>query len=188
MDQPNAAISRQTSVYADVPNRLIAFLIDAVVLSALLFLAAILMSAIFHAVVRIDPGPKLTVNRGMAIADAVVGTAIGAVYFAGSWVLWRGTPGQRLLRMRLAPVDGTDRISLVDAVRRWLVVGAPIGVAGILIAAAGGIADAVIELALFVWGVIVLVSTARDPMKRGLQDRFAKTVLQKQLEASPRVR
>src|SRR4029453_776060 len=64
--------------FARAPNRLMAYLLDAVVLTVLAFVAAVVLSVLFGPVVTFDltAAPYVTVDRGLALANALVATAI----------------------------------------------------------------------------------------------------------------
>ena len=166
--------------YADVPNRAVAFVIDLVIVTAVIFAGAIVVSVAFGPVVRFHPGARshrVEVIESRAAIDAVLSIVVSAVYFAGSWVRWGATAGQRLLAMRVRPVAGDHR-SARNAVLRWLVLVAPLSVIGLL-GGANAVAGTVALIAGVVWYAIVVVTTARDGHKRGLHDRLAGSVVTK---------
>ncbi len=167
--------------YADAPNRLIGYLLDAVFLTFLSFAGAVVISIIFGPVVTIDQadGVRITVDRGLAFANAVLGTAINGVYFIGCWRWLEGSPGQRLLRLRIATEGDGGTVTYTRGFMRWLCIGLPLGVEASLSPFVAGSADAMLLLVLMVWYLVLLVSTARSPTKQGLQDRVAHTVVTK---------
>src|SRR4029078_3574584 len=98
-----------------------------------------------------------------------------AVYFVGSWRRSGGSPGQRWLRMAVgAEADGAT-ISVRQGVVRWALLVFPISVEASIKPIAAGTPDSLVVLALIVWYVYLLVSTARHPAKQGLHDRVAHT-------------
>lgn len=167
-------------VYADAPNRLVAFLLDAVLLSALVFVCAAVLSAVVGPAVEIDLGAeeRVTLDTSLLAVDGFVATAVSALFFLGGWLLFAGTPGQRLLGLRVVGRDGR-RLRLGQAAVRWLLVGAPPALAGLVMLALGGTADSLVYLAVWVWYLALFVSLARSPMKRGLHDRAAGSVVVK---------
>ena len=164
-------------VYADVPGRLVALAIDAVVLSVLVLVGAILVSLTIGPVVRID-GSSVRVDRDIVLVDAVLSTLLGALYFAGSWARRAATPGQRLLGLRVVRAGDGGRVGPRAAVARWLLLAAPLGIASLLTTAVvTGAAEALVDVGLLVWYLLLLVTTARSPTARGLHDRWAGTVV-----------
>jgi uncharacterized RDD family membrane protein YckC len=166
-------------VYGDVPNRLVALAIDAVLLSLVVLAGAVLVSLTVGPVVRID-GSSVRVDRDIAIVDAFLSTLLGGLYFAGSWARVGATPGQRLLGLRVVQAGDGDRVMVRHAVVRWLLLAAPLGIASLLTTAVvSGAAEALVDLALIGWYLALLVTSARDPRARGLHDRWAGTAVTK---------
>ncbi len=167
--------------YADVPNRLVGFLVDLLILTILAFVGAVTISVLFGPVVRIDlsTDPRVELNQGLALMNGALSTIISAVYFIGTWRRLRGSPGHRLLRMRIgAEADGLP-ITYRQGVVRWLLIGLPLCLEASLTPVITGSADALLILALLVWYVVLLISAARNPAKQGLHDRLAHTVVTK---------
>lgn len=180
--------SREVGLYyADVPNRLVGYLLDIVILTILSFVGAVIISVIFGPVVTIDVSadPRVGVDQGLALLNGALGTIISAVYFVGSWRRFRGSPGQRLLRMEIgAEADGVT-ITYRQGVVRWLLIGLPLSLEASLTPVISGSADALLILVLLVWYLVLLVGTARNPAKQGLHDRLAHTAVTKMARAVP---
>jgi len=173
--------------YADVPNRFVAYLIDAVLLTLVAFAAAVVLSIIAGPIVTFDltAAPHVSLNGGLALADAVLSTALGAVYFVGTWRRYEGSPGARLLGMRVVRADGGGRVGWGSGLVRWLFIGLPLALEALASLALGGRGDLVLILLLFAWYVALAVGIARDPMKRGWHDRVAGTVVTKVASVAP---
>ncbi len=174
------------AAFADAPNRLIAYLIDAVVVTLLAFVAAIVLSVLFGPIVTFDAtaAPYVTVDRGLALADAVVSTAIGAVYFVVAWRRYGATVGMRALQMTISTPTG-ERVGWAQGVVRWLFIGLPLANQAFVSIYAHGRADVVLYVALFAWDVALGISIARDPRKRGWHDRVAGTIVCKRAHLAP---
>jgi uncharacterized RDD family membrane protein YckC len=175
------------SVYADVPNRLIGYLVDAIVLTFLALVGAVVLSVLFGPVVTFDlsADPNVSVDTGLALADAVLSTAIGLVYFVGTWRRYRGSPGHRALGMRISAEDGGGSITVAQGVVRWLFIGLPLGVEATASVALEGRVDTLLLVALVAWYLVLSISTARDPRKQGIHDRVAGTVVTKSARPVP---
>ena len=77
-------------VYADVPNRAIAYIIDAIVLGIVgVVIFAILTAAGLTIISGIGTG--LTTNYGVSLIYALVGLVVSGVYFWYTWTKMRGT-------------------------------------------------------------------------------------------------
>jgi uncharacterized RDD family membrane protein YckC len=168
-------------VYADVPNRVIGYLIDAILLTLLTFAGSILISLAFGPVVTIEVSgnPQVTVDTGLAMANAILATALSAFYFTLTWHRFHGSPGLRSLRMRMWAESG-GRVSVSQGAIRWLFIGLPLGALGIASIVLGTWAYLALMVAVALWFLFLLVTTARDPRKQGLHDRVAHTVVTKE--------
>jgi uncharacterized RDD family membrane protein YckC len=114
------------------------------------------------------------VSRRMVIVSALVGTTMSAAYATVSWLRWGATPGQLALRLRVTSEDG-GRLTVGQAVSRWLLLFPPLG----SVAALADVPNlaALLWGAAPVWSLVLLLSTVRDPQKRGVHDRIAGTVV-----------
>jgi hypothetical protein len=168
--------------YADVPNRIVGFFVDMVFLTVLSFVGAVIISVLFGPVVKIDlsSDPHITVSQGLAISNGVLSTVISAVYFVGAWRRLLGSPGQRLLRMQIATQANGLPITYRQGAVRWLLIGLPLCVEASLTPLISGAVDALLILVLLAWYVFLLIGTARSPMKQGLHDRLAHTIVTKE--------
>lgn len=185
IDTAGAAETRATIyVYADVPNRLVGISIDAVLLSLLLFIGALALSAAFGPVVRFDlDAYTATVDERLAVANAVLSVVLGCLYFVGSYLLLNASPGHLLLVMSLRPIDPAERLSPASAFVRWLLLAAPFGLASVAMTIVAGVADLMVGMAVSAWYIVLLVTTARHPAKQGLHDRLARTIMVKPARA-----
>lgn len=167
--------------YADVPARLIGYVLDAAFLTIAVFAGAVVISLFFGPVVTFDAlaEPPVRVDTGLAIADACLATALSATYFIVTWRRFGGSPGQRLLGMRIWTEDRGFPITTGQGFVRWLFIGPPLGVQAAASVALSGEGDALLLVALLGWYVVLLVSMARSPVKQGLHDRIARTIVTK---------
>src|SRR5215210_3575367 len=107
MAPPGAPSGTSGLYYADVPNRAIAYIIDAIILAIIGIIVGILLSAILGPTQNVvnDPaepfGFRVETNFVSALVSALVSVAISAAYFIYTWTKWRATPGQRVLGMQV---------------------------------------------------------------------------------------
>ena len=172
----DASTLTSTRYFGDASSRLVAYVIDAVLLSVVVFAAAALVSVAIGPLVRFGSG-EATLDEGVAIVDALVATVLGALFFAGSWARFGASPGQRLLGMRVVDEAEGSPIGARRALLRWAPIGLPLGAAALLTAVLSGPGDAAVDLALLAWYVALLATTARSATKQGLHDRLARTVV-----------
>lgn len=154
-------------VYADVPNRAIAYIIDAIVL----FVALIVIGAILGMV-----GLNVATTVG-ALVLGVVGLGVSLGYFVYTWTKMRATIGMKALSMQVGnAVDGAT-LTQDQAIRRWLAISAP----GILAQAFQPIAviGIVLSLMALAWFIFLVYTTAKSPTKQGWHDVFANTMVVK---------
>ena len=174
--------------YAGAAERLVAYLIDGVIVGLLIYLAAFVLTRLIGPTVRFEAVggvPSVVLDGTRATLNAVVATAITAVYFAGSWLALGGTPGQRLLAMRVERAQDGRRLSVAQALIRWIVIGGPFGLVSALVVPVPLLGGA-LGLAFFAWFLVLLVTTARDRRKRGLQDRLAGSVVLRSVRLAER--
>jgi uncharacterized RDD family membrane protein YckC len=63
--------------------------------------------------------PLIHVNNGPLVLAVVVYIALSAAYYAGSWVMFGATPGQRALGVRVADYATGENLPLGSALVRW---------------------------------------------------------------------
>ena len=161
-------------VYADVPNRFIALIIDGIVLAVIL-VAIGLVLAVAGLSAGFSAGEKFD-----AVASAVysiVGLAASAGYFIYGWTRMRTTIGMRLLGMQVGNAFDGKTLTTDQAVKRWIALWGPSTVSGALGTAPGF--GGLIGLAVFLYLIYLLYSTAKSPTKQGFHDTYANTVVVK---------
>ena len=151
-------------VYADVPNRVIAIIIDGIILFLLLIVVGIILGAIGLA----------TGARASAVASiiaAVLGLAVGAAYFIYTWTSMRATIGMRALGMQIGNAGDGKTLTMEQGVRRYLALAGP----GIVAQAFAGISviGPLLSLLSLGWLIYLLYTTANSPTKQGWHDIFA---------------
>jgi uncharacterized RDD family membrane protein YckC len=163
-------------VYADVPNRAIAYIIDVVILVVINVILGIVLFAIFGSSTSISNG-SITVNWLATVIYALVGTAISAVYFIYTWTSMRGTVGQKALSMQVANAADGRTLTRDQAIKRWIFLGGPIGLIQALTPVAG--LGLLIGLLGFAYFIYLLWTTAQSPTKQGFHDIQAGTAVVK---------
>ena len=173
--------------YADVPNRIFAYIIDAIIVGIAGAVLGIILFAVLGPPTRtttvVDPTQFLgfrietSTNFVSFVAFAILGLALSAGYFIYTWTAMRGTIGMKALGMQIGnAVDGST-ITMDQAIRRWLALGGIFSLAQTLNGFPGlGI---LIALASLIWTIALLVTTAQSPTKQGLHDQFAGTMVVK---------
>ena len=65
--------------------------------------------------------PLLAINISVVAAAVAVWVLLRAAYFAGCWVYFHGTPGQRMLSLSVLAVENSGPLPMGRAILRWLV-------------------------------------------------------------------
>jgi uncharacterized RDD family membrane protein YckC len=170
-------------VYADVPNRIIAYIIDAIILFVIGIVIAIVLAGIGLSSVNLNVNsPNFgEYNFVAGLVSALVLTAINGVYFIYTWTAMRGSPGQKALGMQVGNAADGATLTMEQAIKRWIALGAPFSIAQALNPLPGlGI---LIGLAALLWVIALLVTTAQSPTKQGLHDQYANSVVVKAARA-----
>jgi uncharacterized RDD family membrane protein YckC len=163
--------------YADVPNRVIAYIIDIIILAIIGFIVTLITVAIFGPM-RTTTINGTTENLGPSLVSALLGLAISAAYFVYLWSAMRGTVGMKVLGLQIGDERDGRSITYQQGFIRWLIIGIP----GILATFAGTLGIGLgflLSLVGVIWLIALLVSIAQSPTKQGYQDRYAHTIMVK---------
>lgn len=160
--------------------RLIAYWIDILLINLIpgaLSLAVVDWDGIFRDSLDAaqNPGaPAPAYEMGLeGILLSLVGVALGYIYFVGLWTSGGGaTLGMRGLKMRLRDASTGGTVSLVAASKRWVALGGPLPLLGLVgpLASISGLASAGLAL-------VLLISTATDARRQGIHDKWANTIV-----------
>lgn len=164
---PKASSMPSGLVYADVPNRAIAYIIDSIII----FVVVVIVAAVL-AGVGLAAGGLIS-----SLVVGIVGLAISAAYFIYTWTSMRATFGMKALSMQIGNAGDGVTLTTDQAIRRWLALSAP----SILAQAFQPIAviGLLLSVAAFAWFIYLIYSTAQSPTKQGWHDVFANTMVVK---------
>lgn len=168
-------------VYADVPNRIVAYIIDSIILFIIGIGTAAIIGGALGGVTNISTttdGSSIEINYGASIVVALIGLAISAGYFIFMWSSQRATVGMKVLGLQIGTQDDGRTITTMAAFNRWLIIGIP----GILAQFTGYLSAGlgfILGLVGIVWLIALLVSIAQSPTKQGYHDRYARTIMVK---------
>jgi uncharacterized RDD family membrane protein YckC len=111
--------------------------------------------------------------------STVATVVVSAAYFIASWSGGRrATVGQRLLKIQVGNAFDGRALSLDQAIRRWLGLGEPISLLGLLPGLVG-----VVGFLWLLWALVLLLTTATSPTKQGLHDRLANSAVVRPTDA-----
>jgi uncharacterized RDD family membrane protein YckC len=187
---------------APLGRRSAAYLVDSLVIGLAYLVLGILFDSIFGPLVAATPDGQalvvVAVNPLRVALELTATLVVDALYFAGCWSRWGATPGQRVLRIRVlleratgpaatgpagagsaaagSAHDTPVALPLEAAGRRWAVL-AVLPIATGSLAGSGAIDVSVLTVVNGAWFLLLLASTAADPLRRGLHDRVAGTIV-----------
>jgi len=172
---------------AGLGRRSAAYIVDSLIVGIAYALLAVLFDAAFGPLVEATPDGTalvvIAVNPVRVVLELTATLVIDALYFAGCWSRWGATPAQRVLRLRVRMADGTppvpdapDALPIEAAWRRWAIL-AIVPIAQGSLAASGALDISVLLVVNGAWFLVLLISTAVDPLRRGFHDRVAGTVV-----------
>jgi uncharacterized RDD family membrane protein YckC len=175
------------TVVAGVGRRIAAYLVDSLIVGVADILLTILFDAVFGPLVAATPDGAalhvIAVNPLRVVLELTATLIIDAAYFAGCWSRWSATPAQLALGLRIRLAGGapsaaaaSGELPIETAWRRWAVLAVlPIAVGSLV--ASGALDAGVLVVVNGTWFLVLLISTAADPLRRGLHDRVAGTVV-----------
>ncbi len=166
---------------ADMPDRIIAYIIDAIIIGIIgfvlnLILGSILVETRTETVLGIPftvRGPSAVAN----IASVVLTLAISAGYFIYQWLKMNGqTVGMKAMKVAVRDEATGGPLTQQQAINRWLVLGLPGALSlGYVLPVIGFL----LAIAVLVYYIFLLVTTAQSPTRQGWHDKFSKTVVGK---------
>ena len=162
--------------YADLPNRIIAYIID-VILLAIVGAIVTAITGSFMPVVQFDFVNGFHYNYLAAIINAVISGGISAAYFIYTWTAMRGTLGMKVLGMQIGSEKDGTTLTMDQAIRRWLAVGGWITIAQALNPLP--LLGILIGLVALGYVIYLLYTTAQSPTKQGFHDHFVGSMVVK---------
>jgi uncharacterized RDD family membrane protein YckC len=166
---------------ADVPERVIAYIIDAIIIGLIGFVIGLVLGSVLQETrTEIFLGVPITV-RGPSFIAQILGVAltlaVSAGYFIYQWSRMGGqTVGMKVLKLAVRDEATGAPPSQQQAINRWLVLGLP---GALSLAYVIPLLGLLVSIAVFVYYIYLLVTTAQSPTRQGFHDKFAKTVVAK---------
>ena len=162
-------------LYADVPNRIMALIIDIIALSVIGFGLAWLFGGLVSEPGALDSsGGQLDIVAFLIVL--VLQLALSFAYFGGLWTLVGATAGMRLLALRIGDESDGRAITWRQALIRWLILGIPALLSSLAVYVPNTIGLILGALGV-VWLLLLLYTMAQSPTRQGLHDRYAHTIL-----------
>jgi uncharacterized RDD family membrane protein YckC len=163
---------------ADGPSRYIALFIDFIIIGIIGFIVNTITTSIFGESLfgGIFGGTVKVQSFLGAIITVVILLAVTGAYFIYMWTRMGGaTVGMRVLKLSVRDAATGGPITQNQAITRWVFLGAPWAVNFLY----GWGLGLVISIVILVYYIYLVYSIATDPMRQGLHDKQAKTVVAK---------
>jgi uncharacterized RDD family membrane protein YckC len=161
--------------YADVPSRIIAYILDAIILGIAFFVLFTIFGGLFFASAI---GGLGLLSFVWFVILLLIYAAGSAIYFIYTWTKLRGSPGMRLLGLEVLNAADGAAITQPQAIRRWLFLFGPAVLGQVAAMMLGGLGT-LLSLALFAYVLYLLYTTANSPTRQGFHDVQATTAVVK---------
>lgn len=164
---------------ADVPNRIIAVVIDFIIIGVIGFI----VGAVIHPILgeRYNFGGLLVTNVVVpslvsSLVVAAIMAAVSAGYFIYMWLKMGGaTLGMRVLKLQVRDAASGGQISQSQAITRWAFLAGPAALNWFY----GWGIGFIISIIVLVYYIYLVITVAQSPTRQGLHDKQANTVVAK---------
>ncbi len=182
---------------ASLGRRVVAYVIDGLVLVPAWVFYGVVLDAVFGPLVAADPSGAgivvVAIDAPRVALELALTLLTDLAYYAGSWVRWGMTPGQRIcgVAVRAAgsaalaapdggrsagPDPGRAGVPAQVATVRWAVLELlPLCVGSL--GSAGALPIEVVAAITVGWSGFLFLSAVADPLRRAFHDRVAGTVV-----------
>lgn len=163
---------------SDAPTRFIAAFIDFLILGIIGFILNTITTSIFGDTLfgGIFGIAVKTQSILGAIITVVILLAVSGAYFIFMWTRMNGaTLGMRVMKVAVRDQATGGPISQSQAITRWVFLGAPWAINFLY----GWSLGVIVSLLVLVYYIYLIISIAQSPMRQGLHDKQAKTVVAK---------
>ena len=161
-------------VYADLTNRVIAYIIDLVILVIVGFVVNLVLLTAFIATL-VSTGSAIFLL--LSVVVLVINVLLAAIYFIYTWTTMKASPGQRILGlMTVSETDGSA-LTMNQAIARYVIMFAPSYIASLASTVIPGILGLLLSFAGLAWTIFLIYTTANDPKRQGFHDHYAHSVV-----------
>lgn len=164
--------------YADLVTRVVAYIIDAILLGILSALIFIVLGAII--ITSLLTGGVILAFIGFVIL-AAFSLLASAIYFIYTWTSMRASPGQKILNLETVRAADGATLTREQAIRRWAFLFGPSAVGTVAQLALGAseiaILGTLISLLVLGYTIYLLYTASQSPKRQGYHDVQAGTVV-----------
>jgi uncharacterized RDD family membrane protein YckC len=161
-------------VYADLTNRIIAYIIDVIILVIVGFVVNLVLLATIVAAI-VSTGSPLFILFGVVVL--VIDVLLAGIYFIYTWTNMKASPGQRMLGMMTVNEADGGVLTFNQALARFVIMFAPGYVASLASTIIPGILGLLLSFVGLAWTVYLVYTTANDPKRQGFHDHYAHSVV-----------
>lgn len=158
---------------ADITSRLIAFVIDGVILG--IVYTFLLIFVTIGAAIGGDVGIVGVISR------SAIWAVVSALYFGYGWTNWRATPGQRAMGLITVKAEDQRTLNWTEALTRWAYLFGPAVLQSLFGNAnqVGGLISLIVTIAVIVYCIYLFRTTRDDPRGQGFHDKQSGTIVLK---------
>ncbi|MFN8619499.1 MAG: RDD family protein [Chloroflexota bacterium] len=167
--------------YADVPNRIIAFLVDSIVLSVIDLIVVGFLGLIFGGIDVVNGttnGQTHDLNLLPWLLALALNGLINVGYFVLLWSRRRATIGMQVLGLQIGDEADGRNIRPDQGLIRAVVIGIPLVLLRSSVYAWVGL-GVLMPVVGAIWLLALMVSIAQSPTKQGYHDKVAHTIMVK---------
>ena len=167
----SAQETTRAAANVDITTRLIAFIIDGVILG--IVYTFLLVFVAVGAVIQGDVGIITAIGRSLIWA------AVSALYFGYGWTTWRATPGQRVMRLVTVKAEDQRTLTWTEALTRWGYLFGPAILQSLFANSnqVGGFLSLIVTIAVIAYCIYLYRTTRDDPRGQGFHDKQAGTIV-----------
>jgi uncharacterized RDD family membrane protein YckC len=155
-------------VFADTPSRIVAYLLDGIVISIINWVPLAVLG--FYDTTSLRPP-----GRDAFVLASLITFAISSAYFLWFWTGGRrATPGQRVFEIQVGNAFDGRSLTTFQAVERYLVMGLWLSLPALL----PFLGVALVSFAVVaIWELVLIVSVVISRTKQGIHDRSARSAV-----------
>ena len=178
---PVAAGPAPGVAYADTTMRVVAYIIDSIILGIAVALVAIILGAIAFGIV-VNGG--FVIGVVIAVVIAIIALLGSAFYFVYFWQTLRASPGQKMLGLETVNAADGATLTREQAIRRWAFLFGPQVVASVFqfsgsVSNGLGALGSLLGLLAFLYAIYLLYTVTQSSKRQGFHDVQAATVVVK---------
>jgi uncharacterized RDD family membrane protein YckC len=172
---PEVAVGPAAGIaYADLTTRIIAYIVDVVILVIVGIVVNLVLLTTFIAAI-VTTGSTLFLL--LSVVVLVFDVLLAGVYFIYTWTNMKASPGQRILGvMTVSEADGSA-LTFNAALARFVIMFAPGYVASLASYVVPGILGVLLSFAGLAWTLFLVYTTANDVKRQGFHDHYAHSVV-----------